>query len=177
LPVCFDEADPVPSLQAGKWSALKKASHLIAVDDDQWRLENFKAKLSKDHPEIKIDLVNFSQVSNVPERIHELTRPGEGGRNATRPPGLDIGLECAAGEYAKSWRHKLLIATGLETDTPELLNELMYVLLFSSGRFDEFMLTFRRPFLPFLVFVPTAPRLSASVALVSPVSTPTSPTV
>jgi threonine dehydrogenase-like Zn-dependent dehydrogenase len=148
----------------GKWSALKGASHLIAVDNDAWRLQNFKDKIHKDHPDLKIDTVNFDEVSNVPERIHDLTRPGEGGRNATRPPGLDIGLECAAGEYAKSWRHKLLIQTGLETDTPELLNELMCVLF--------------RPFCTFCRSPSLLPALPPSVseASVSPESTPTLPT-
>ncbi|GAA5827001.1 hypothetical protein JCM11251_002201 [Rhodosporidiobolus azoricus] len=113
----------VIGLMAGKWSALKNVSHLIAIDNVPWRLEFFKEKISKDHPNVKIDLIDFNQVKDVPAKIHELTKGGEGGRPATRPPGLDVALECAAGEYAKGWLHKIQLGMGLETDTPEILNE------------------------------------------------------
>lgn len=39
--------------------------------------------------------------------------------------GPDVALECAAGEYAKGWMHWLEIATGAETDTSEILNEMV----------------------------------------------------
>ncbi|GAA5857052.1 hypothetical protein JCM8547_007933 [Rhodosporidiobolus lusitaniae] len=115
----------VIGLMAGKWSILKGVKHLIAVDNVPWRLEYFKSHLEKDHPDVKIDLIDFNQVKDVPKKIHELTAGGEEGRPATRPPGLDVGLECAAGEYAKTWTHKLQMAVGLETDTPEILNEII----------------------------------------------------
>lgn len=119
----------VIGLLAGKWSILRGASRLIAVDSVQWRLDYFKEKLSKDHPNVQIDLVNFSEHKNVVARIHELTQPGTQGLPKTRPAGLDVALECAAGEYAKGWAHKLEIAAGLETDTSEILNEMMCVQL------------------------------------------------
>ncbi|GAA6004425.1 hypothetical protein JCM10207_000721 [Rhodosporidiobolus poonsookiae] len=115
----------VIGLMAGKWSALKNVSHLIAIDNVPWRLENFKEKIGQDHPNIRIDLIDFNQVKDVTKRIQELTEGGKDGRPATRPPGLDVALECAAGEYAKSWLHKLEMAVGLETDTSEILNEMI----------------------------------------------------
>ena len=39
--------------------------------------------------------------------------------------GPDVALECVAGEYPKSLAHKLEIAAGLETDTSEILNEMI----------------------------------------------------
>ncbi|GAA5972283.1 hypothetical protein JCM11641_002390 [Rhodosporidiobolus odoratus] len=115
----------VIGLMCGKWSALKEVSHIIAVDNVAWRLENFKAKLHADHPNLRIDTIDFSEVKDVPKRIHELTEGGKDGRPETRPPGLDVALECAAGEYAKGWAHKLQLAVGLETDTSEILNEMI----------------------------------------------------
>lgn len=41
----------------------------------------------------------------------------------SRPPGLDVALECAAGEYAKGLLHKVELTLGLETDTSEIVNE------------------------------------------------------
>jgi threonine dehydrogenase-like Zn-dependent dehydrogenase len=39
--------------------------------------------------------------------------------------GPDVAIDCAAGEYAKSWAHKLEIALGAETDTSEVINEMI----------------------------------------------------
>jgi len=118
----------VIGLLVGVWSALRGAKHIIAIDNVDWRLEYFADKLHKDFPNLKIDLVNFSKDKNVVSKVQELTAPGKDGRNESRPAGLDVAFECAAGEYAKSWIHKLEILTGLETDTSELLNEMMCVL-------------------------------------------------
>ncbi|GAA5995131.1 uncharacterized protein JCM10292_004554 [Rhodotorula paludigena] len=115
----------VIGLMCGIWSALRGAKHLIAIDNAQWRLDFFKEKLSKEHPNVKVDLVNFEKDKNVVKKVQELTAPGQDGRPATRPAGLDVALECAAGEYAKSFIHKLEILTGLETDTSEILNEMI----------------------------------------------------
>jgi len=39
--------------------------------------------------------------------------------------GPDVALECAAGEYSKGWGHFFEMLTGAETDTSELLNEMI----------------------------------------------------
>ncbi|BGP36635.1 hypothetical protein JCM10449v2_000536 [Rhodotorula kratochvilovae] len=115
----------VIGLMSGIWSAMRGAKHLIAIDNVDWRLENFREKVSKDYPNVKIDLINFEKDKAVVTKIQELTAPGKDGRPDTRPSGLDVALECAAGEYAKSWIHKLEMLTGLETDTSEILNEMI----------------------------------------------------
>jgi threonine dehydrogenase-like Zn-dependent dehydrogenase len=106
-----------------KWAALKGASHLIIIDNVDWRLEHLVRVIKKDHPDLRIDIINFNEHKQVQSRIAELTKPGVDGRDPTRPVGVDVALEAAAGEYAKSWAHKLEITVGLETDTSEILNE------------------------------------------------------
>lgn len=96
-----------------KWSLLKGASRVIMIDNVKWRLDYVKSKLPQ------VELLNFDEHKDVAVRINEITTSG------SRPHGLDVALECAAGEYAKSLFHKIEIATGLETDTSELLNEMM----------------------------------------------------
>jgi threonine dehydrogenase-like Zn-dependent dehydrogenase len=39
--------------------------------------------------------------------------------------GPDVAIECAAGEYAKGWMHWLEMSLGAETDTSEILNEMI----------------------------------------------------
>lgn len=110
---------------AGWWSAMRGASHLIAIDNAQWRLDHFEKVIKRDYPNVRVDTINFDEVKNIPHAIHELTKGGTNGLPETRPAGLDVALECAAGEYAKGWLHKIEMATGLETDTSELLNEMI----------------------------------------------------
>ncbi|GAA5992003.1 hypothetical protein JCM10908_000691 [Rhodotorula pacifica] len=115
----------VIGLMSGVWSAMRGAAHLIAIDNVQWRLDNFRSKIKKEFPNVIVDTINFNDVSNVPAKVQELTKAGTNGLPETRPGGVDIALECAAGEYAKGWAHKLEMATGLETDTSEILNEMI----------------------------------------------------
>ena len=39
--------------------------------------------------------------------------------------GPHVALECVAGEYPKGWAHTIEMAVGLETDTSEILNEMI----------------------------------------------------
>ena len=41
------------------------------------------------------------------------------------PDGLDAVIECAGFEYATTWRHKVEMAVGLESDTADLLTEMI----------------------------------------------------
>jgi len=97
------------------------ASRVILIDggDAAWRLDFVKQKLPK------LETVNFTQLSkgdSVTSRLKELA-----------PAGLDVALECAAGEYAKGWAHYFEQMLGMETDTSELLNE-MITSVHSFGR-------------------------------------------
>ncbi|POY71314.1 hypothetical protein BMF94_5626 [Rhodotorula taiwanensis] len=115
----------VIGLLCGVWSAMRGASHLIAIDNAQWRLDDFETKIKRDYHNIRIDTINFDEVKNVTAKVQELTQGGTNGLPETRPAGLDVALECAAGEYAKGWGHKIELAMGLETDSSEILNEMI----------------------------------------------------
>ncbi|CAO1623444.1 unnamed protein product [Jaminaea pallidilutea] len=39
------------------------------------------------------------------------------------PLGVDVSFDCAGFTYAQSWLHKAMMAVGLETDSPEVINE------------------------------------------------------
>lgn len=87
------------------------------IDSVQWRLDYIKSKLPQ------VELLNFSEHKDVVGRINELTAPGTHGLSKSRPAGVDVALEVAAGEYNKSIVHGIELALGLETDTSEILNE------------------------------------------------------
>ncbi|GAA5922101.1 uncharacterized protein JCM15063_003186 [Sporobolomyces koalae] len=113
-------------MMCAKWSLLKGAKHIILIDNVQWRLDLTVEKLrANGHANAQIDTINFDEFKNVPARVHELTAPGANGLDATRPAGADVCLEAAAGEYAKGFGHKIEMALGLETDTSEILNEMI----------------------------------------------------
>ncbi|KAK0518506.1 hypothetical protein OC835_007823 [Tilletia horrida] len=99
---------------AAKWSLLKGAKRVIFVDKRE-RLALAKQKIPQ------AELLDYEAHKDVPARILELTKGR--GIEAGEAPGLDVALECAAGEYAKSLLHKAQLATGLETDTPEIISE------------------------------------------------------
>ncbi|KAL3952924.1 hypothetical protein ACCO45_012867, partial [Purpureocillium lilacinum] len=96
------------------------ASKVIFVDTEP-RLSFIKEHFPTQHQD-KMELVDFKKLSHgvtsaetVVSRLKELC----GGR------GPDAALECAAGEYAKGWMHWLEMATGAETDTSEIINEMV----------------------------------------------------
>jgi threonine dehydrogenase-like Zn-dependent dehydrogenase len=96
------------------------ASKIIMVDTEP-RLSECKARFSA-ADQAKITTVDFKKLSHgatsaptVVSRLKELCD----GR------GPDCALECAAGEYAKGWLHWLEMSLGAETDTSEILNEMI----------------------------------------------------
>ncbi|KAJ6264980.1 LOW QUALITY PROTEIN: Zinc-type alcohol dehydrogenase-like protein [Drechslerella dactyloides] len=95
-------------LFAAKWAFLKGAKRVIAIDSVPWRLSYAASKIPN------IETLNFSTVKSVPGALKEMA-----------PGGLDVALECAAGEYPKSMLHKVEIAVGLETDSADVLNEMI----------------------------------------------------
>jgi len=93
---------------ACKFALLKGAKRVIAIDTGE-RLALAKERI----PELV--LLDYAEASKgVSIAVKEIV-----------PGGIDVALECAAGEYAKSYFHKAQIALGLETDTPELINEMI----------------------------------------------------
>ncbi|PQK15694.1 hypothetical protein BB8028_0006g00170 [Beauveria bassiana] len=109
-------AGPIGQM-AGVFALEKGAKKIIFVDTEP-RLTTIRAHFASD----KLELVDYKKLSSgltskntVVTRLKELCD----GR------GPDVALECAAGEYSKSWLHWLEMTVGLETDTSELLNEMI----------------------------------------------------
>ncbi|KAK5187890.1 hypothetical protein LTR92_011840, partial [Exophiala xenobiotica] len=90
---------------------LNGASRVISIDCN-WRLDRIK----KIYP--RTETLNFEDLPTG-ESVVTMLKKMCGGR------GPDVALECVAGEYAKSVSHKLEIAAGLETDTSEMVNEMI----------------------------------------------------
>ncbi|KAJ5632961.1 Alcohol dehydrogenase superfamilyzinc-type [Penicillium lividum] len=105
-------AGPIGQMCA-EFSLLHGASRVILIDggDAAWRLEFVKEKLPK------IETLDFSRLPRGESVTSQLKQ--------IAPGGLDVALECAAGEYAKGWAHYFEMMLGMETDTSELLNEMI----------------------------------------------------
>ncbi|KAF2112195.1 chaperonin 10-like protein [Lophiotrema nucula] len=102
-------AGPIGQM-AADFSLMNGASRVIMIDSN-WRVDYVKEK----YPHI--ETIDFSKLGkdSVTSKLKEMC----GGR------GPDVCLECAAGEYAKGWAHTVEMALGLETDTSEIVNEMI----------------------------------------------------
>ena len=112
-------AGPIGQM-AGIFALEEGASKIIFIDTEP-RLSNLRDRWPKAHL-AKLELVDFQTLSHgvttketVVSKLKELCD----GR------GPDVALECAAGEYAKGWLHWVEMAMGAETDTSEILNEMV----------------------------------------------------
>lgn len=96
------------------------ASKVIYVDTEP-RLSVISDHWPADHKD-KLQLIDYKKLSfgvtnkeTVVSKLKEMC----GGR------GPDVAIECAAGEYAKGWMHWLEMSLGAETDTSEIINEMV----------------------------------------------------
>ncbi|KAK5014804.1 hypothetical protein LTR16_000872 [Cryomyces antarcticus] len=92
------------------FSFLNGASRVIVIDSN-WRLDFVKEKYPK------AETINFSQLprgTTVVSRLKEMVHGGP-----------DVALECVAGEYPKGWAHYFEMMSGAETDTSEIINEMI----------------------------------------------------
>lgn len=103
-------AGPIGQMCA-EYSIMEGASRVIMIDSN-WRLDFVRSKLGS-----KIETLDFSALekgqsvtSKLKEMVHE---------------GPDVALECVAGEYPKGWAHYFEMALGAETDTSEIINEMI----------------------------------------------------
>ncbi|KAI6887791.1 GroES-like protein [Hortaea werneckii] len=103
-------AGPIGQMCAD-FSFINGASRVIMVDQN-WRLDYVKQKYPK------VETVDFSQLGGSKGVVSKLKEMVDG-------HGPDVALECVAGEYPKSWLHTVELATGMETDTSEILNEMI----------------------------------------------------
>ncbi|KAF9992457.1 hypothetical protein BGZ79_003058, partial [Entomortierella chlamydospora] len=84
-----------------------KASRIVAIDNVPERLKMAKEKWGA-------EVINFETDTDVSEKIKQCF-----------PNGLDRSIDCAGFRYSKSLLHKAQSALGLETDTSEILNEMI----------------------------------------------------
>ncbi|KAM5353589.1 hypothetical protein ACJ41O_000239 [Fusarium nematophilum] len=112
-------AGPIGQM-TGIFAVGEGASKVIFVDTEP-RLSFIKDNWPPQHKD-KLELVDYKHLSygvtnkeTVVSRLKDLC----GGR------GPDCAIECAAGEYAKGWMHWLEMSLGFETDTSEIINEMI----------------------------------------------------
>ncbi|KAJ6786894.1 hypothetical protein PWT90_00036 [Aphanocladium album] len=107
-------AGPIGQM-AGRFALIQGAEKIIFVDTEP-RTTVIKSHFKSD----EIDVVDYKQLSNSSLSsntvVSQLKKLCDG-------RGPDVALECAAGEYPKSWLHWLEMNTGAETDTSEIVNE------------------------------------------------------
>ncbi|PQE28781.1 S-(hydroxymethyl)glutathione dehydrogenase protein [Rutstroemia sp. NJR-2017a WRK4] len=102
-------AGPIGQM-AAKFAFMNGASRVIVIDSN-WRLDFVKEKI----PEVEtLDYSKLPRGTSVTAKLHEMV-----------PRGPDVALECVAGEYAKGWAHYFEMLLGFETDTSEILNEMI----------------------------------------------------
>lgn len=103
-------AGPIGQM-AADFSFLNGASRVIVIDSN-WRLDWMKERYPK------VETLDYSQLKGTKAVVSKLKEMVDG-------HGPDVALECVAGEYPKGWFHTAQIALGLETDTSEILNEMI----------------------------------------------------
>lgn len=103
-------AGPIGQMCAD-FAFLNGASRVIVIDNN-WRLDWIKERYPK------VETLDFSQVKGAKGVQTKLNEMVDG-------VGPHVALECVAGEAAKGMAHKLELAAGLETDTSEILNEMI----------------------------------------------------
>ncbi|KAH0592651.1 hypothetical protein MHUMG1_09643 [Metarhizium humberi] len=105
---------------AGVFALDRGAKRIIFVDTEP-RLSYIKSHFPRGYMS-RVGLVDFKTVSsgitNSKTAVSRLKEICDG-------RGPDVALECAGGEYAKGWLHWLDMATGAETDTSEIVNEMI----------------------------------------------------
>ncbi|KAG4430695.1 hypothetical protein IFR05_013828 [Cadophora sp. M221] len=113
----IDQGDTVAIWGAGPigqmcadFAFINGAGRVIMIDSN-WRLDYVKSKYPK------VELIDYSKLpkgETVYSKLREMC-----------PRGPDVALECVAGEYAKGWAHYFELQIGLETDTSEIVNEMI----------------------------------------------------
>ncbi|KAN0096320.1 GroES-like protein [Hyaloscypha variabilis] len=102
-------AGPIGQMCAD-FAFINGASRVIMIDSN-WRLEYVKSK----YPDVELlDYSALPRGTSVYTKLREMV-----------PRGPDVALECVAGEYAKGWAHYFELMLGMETDTSELVNEMI----------------------------------------------------
>jgi threonine dehydrogenase-like Zn-dependent dehydrogenase len=98
---------PVGLLTA-KLCQIRGASRVIVIDAVDYRLEFAKQKIPG------VEIIDYSKEQDVPARLLDMTGDGP-----------DVGIECAGFHYTKSWTHSALAKLNMETDSADILNEMI----------------------------------------------------
>lgn len=106
-------AGPVGQM-AAEFSFSNGANRVILIDggNGKWRLDFVKKILPK------LETIEYSNLTKGESVTSTLKKMCDG-------RGPDVAIECAAGEYTKGWAHYFERLLGMETDTPELINEMI----------------------------------------------------
>jgi len=91
-------------LMTALWCQIRKAKRVIGID---WVPE--RLRLAQTH--LKMETINLKE-EDVCKALERMV-----------PGGVDVAIEAAGFEYAKTLKHKIEIAVGLETDTADILTE------------------------------------------------------
>ncbi|KAI4164007.1 MAG: hypothetical protein LQ342_002504 [Letrouitia transgressa] len=105
-------AGPIGQMCA-EMSFMQGAKRVIVIDGGPaaWRLDLVKEKTPK------VETLNYTDLprgTSVTSKLKEMEHGGP-----------DVALECVAGEYAKGWAHYFELMLGMETDTSEIVNEMI----------------------------------------------------
>ena len=105
-------AGPIGEM-AAEMSFTQGASRVIMIDGGPaaWRLDLCKDKMPK------IETIDYTKLPRGTSVVSKLKEMEHGGP--------DVALECVAGEYAKGWAHYFEMLLGVETDTSEIVNEMI----------------------------------------------------
>jgi threonine dehydrogenase-like Zn-dependent dehydrogenase len=103
-------AGPIGQM-AAEFALLNGASKVIMIDSN-WRVDFVKERYPN------IETLDFSKLGKGESVTSAL-------KKMCNDRGPDVSIECAAGEYAKGWAHYFEMMLGLETDTSELVNEMI----------------------------------------------------
>jgi threonine dehydrogenase-like Zn-dependent dehydrogenase len=103
-------AGPIGQMVA-EFSFMNGAKRVIVIDSN-WRLNYMQEKYPA------VETINFGSLKkgeSVTQKLKEMCNQR----------GPDVSIDCAAGEYAKSWVNHFQLLVGLETDTSEIVNEMI----------------------------------------------------
>ncbi|KAI0410981.1 GroES-like protein [Xylaria grammica] len=112
-------AGPIGQM-AGIFAVGAGSTKIIFVDTEP-RLSFVKERWPTKHAD-KLLLIDYKRLSfgvTNKETVVSKLKALCGGR------GPDVAIECVAGEYAKGWMHWLEMMLGAETDTSEIINEMI----------------------------------------------------
>jgi len=104
-------AGPVGLAAAYLAKTLKKAGRVIIVDNLKYRLD-FAAGLG-------LEPLNFDELQDGATVPHEIFR--------RVPGGPDRCIDCVGFRFPQSWTHKFMRATAMETDSPEIVRQMVTV--------------------------------------------------